>query len=57
MFHQKCYEEKKLIFVNTIAGKAKYFILRMASSFYAMARVFMTHFLMTDEKVLLHGEM
>lgn len=48
---------KKLIFDNTVAAKAKYFVLRMTSSFYAMARVFMMHFLMTDEKVSLHGEM
>jgi len=57
MFHQQCYEGKKLIFDNIVAAKAKYFIVRMASSFYAMARLFMTCFLMTDEKVSVHGEM
>lgn len=57
MFHQKCYEGKKMIFDNTVAAKAKYFILRIVSSFYAMARVFMTYILMRDEKVSLHGEM
>lgn len=50
-------KEKTLIFDNTVAPKVKYFILIKASPFYAMARVFTTHFLMMDEKLSLHEEM
>lgn len=47
---------KKILLTTQLWQKQNYFILRMASSFYAMARVFVTHFLVTDEKVSLHRE-
>lgn len=48
--------KEKQIFDNTVAAEAKCFILRMASSVYFMARIFVMQFLMLDEKVLLYTE-
>lgn len=58
MFHQSVMKGKNPPYSdNTVAAKEKYFILTKASPFYAIARVFMAHFLMTDEKLSLHGGM